>query len=294
MSADAGTAMGWKLVWNLLLFVLFFHYITRRNVLAGPPFTLFAIWRNAFGARHIPHAGGRSERLNLNAWATEGFLAAHGMTGAPLWKGVRVVVTAAWWILGSALAILVGIGALRGQPDHFAAFDVPLYLAFLFFLLLEVLLGFLQAILDRIAGIPFQSRARLEAWFQRNPLESTAIEKPVMAFAKLSEQAFGRELKKVPWWFTPGNPLVRWPAWMRTLASPLAAVLAIMVYGLLEGKHFAFSDAGDVVVSGFFLVFVWVAPLERTLQAAPWTGYDAVVPALAVSWMLEDFGIFPD
>ncbi|MDA8153130.1 MAG: hypothetical protein M0003_10525 [Acidithiobacillus sp.] len=169
-----------------------------------------------------------------------------------------------------------------------------LYLAFLFFLLLDVLLGVLQALFERVAGIPFKSRTRLEAWFQRHPLEPTTVERPEMVFARVSEQAFGRDLKRVPWWFTPGHPLVRWPAWIQSLASPLAAVLAVMVYGLLEGKHFAFSDAGDVVVSGFFLVFVWVAPLERALQAAPWTGYTEAGPALAVSWMLENFGIFQD
>lgn len=262
--------------------------------MAGTAYTLYATWRNAFGSRSVPPAGGRSERLRLNAWAIEGFLAAHGMTGAPLWKWARVVVTAAWWLLGSLLAALVGIGALRGQPGHFAVLDAALYLAFLFFLMLDVLLGVLQAILEWVAGIPFTSRTRLEAWFQRHPLEPTTVEKPERLFARLSKQVFWRELKRVPWWFTPGHPLVRWPAWIQSLASPLAAVLAVMVYGLLEGKHFAFSDAGDVVVCGFFLVFVWVAPLERALQAAPWTGYTEDGPALAVSWMLEDFGIFPD
>ena len=111
-------AMGWRLVWNLLLFVLVFHYMTRRKVLAGTAYTLYATWRNAFDTRPVPSAGERSERLRLNAWAIEGFLAAHGMTGAPLWKWARVVVTAAWWLLGSLLAALVGIGVCNCCPSH--------------------------------------------------------------------------------------------------------------------------------------------------------------------------------
>lgn len=149
--------------------------------------------------------------------------------------------------------------------------------------------------MERVAGIPFAARKRFEVWLKRNPLgPATDAEQPAMVFARLAKLVFGRGLKGVPWWFTPGNPLVRWPRWIRALASPLAAVLAVIVYGLLEGTHFAFGDAGDIVVSGLFLVFTWAAPLERTLQAAPWTGYTDAGPAFTVSWMLEDFGVFPD
>lgn len=133
--------MGWKLIWNLLLFVLVFHFITRSKVLAEKPYAAYAIWRNAFGKSSPSLAGGQSAALRLNAWATGGFLATHGMTGAPLWRLGRVAVTIAWWLFGSLLAALVGIGALREQPDHFAGFDLALYPAFLFFLLLDVLLG---------------------------------------------------------------------------------------------------------------------------------------------------------
>lgn len=287
--------MGWKLVWNLLLFALVFHLFARRKVLAGKPYTVYAVWRNAYGKSSVSLACEPNKPLKLNVWATGAFLAAHGMTGAPLWKFARVAVTLAGWLFGSLLAVLVGVGALRHQPAHFAVFDMMLYAAFLCFLLLDMLLGSLQVMLERAAGIPFTARNRLANWLQLNPLAPTVdVEKPEDLFAKRVEREFGHNLKQVPWWFTPGNPLVRWPAWIRALASPLAGVFAIMAYGLLEGAHFTFSDAGDVVVCGLFLVLTWVAPLERALLAAPWAGYSDTKSAFAVSWLLEDFDAFPD
>jgi len=140
--------MGWKMIWTLLFFVLAFHLITRGKRFAVSSYTVFAVWQNAYAHQNTMLPTGEPDerrlikRLELNAWATDGFLAAYGIGGTTLWKWWRVVITVGWWLCGSLLVTLVGLGALRGQPDHFAAYDAPLYLLFLSFLLLDLLFSF--------------------------------------------------------------------------------------------------------------------------------------------------------